>query len=160
MNHPAPNQPDPEVAQHSVELALTPDGVWQLLTDDRAFASWYAYGGAEIDPTAGGTLRLCWDEGEVFRGRVEVAEKPTRFGYRLAQESGLDPSPTNSTLVQFLITESPSGAGSTLTVRESGFADLDPKYHREFPGRTALMAWMMCLGMLANLVNTPTPPAD
>lgn len=157
---PTPEQADPAVAQHSVELALAPSGVWQLLTDSAAFASWYAYGGAEIDPEPGGALALSWEADEVFHGRVEQADRPTRFSYRLAHETGLDPTPTNSTLVQFLVTESPTGAGSTLTVRESGFADLDPKYHREFPGRTATMAWTMCLGMLANLVNTPTPPAD
>lgn len=157
-DQPPPGQPDPAVAQHSVELALAPSGVWQLLTDSRAFASWYAYGGAEIDPEPGGALALSWEADEVFHGRVEQVEKPTRFSYRLAHETGVDPSPSNSTLVQFLVTESPTGAGSTLTVRESGFADLEQKYHREFPGRTATMAWMMCLGMLANLVNAPTPP--
>lgn len=148
------------VAQHAVELALAPSGVWELLTDPKALASWYAYGGAEIDPQPGGAIALSWAADEVFRGRVEQADRPTRFSYRLALETGVDPTPTNSTLVQFLVTESPTGAGSTLAVRESGFADLDDKYAAENPGKAETMAWMMSLGMLANLVNTPTPPAD
>lgn len=155
-----PAQPDPAVAQYSVELDLAPSGVWELLTDARALGSWYAFGGAAIEATPGGTIALSWEEGQQYTGRVEQADRPTRFSYRLPQETDVEVTPTNSTLVQFLVTERPDGTGSTLTVRESGFDELDEKYYREFPGRTALMAWMMSLGMLAKLVNTPAPGAE
>lgn len=137
------------VVEQSVTVPLPRDAVWTLLTTAEGIRSWYTLGGgAEVDASAGGSLRLWWEAESKFLGRVVTVEPPRRFDYRLAHGVNVSPKLAESTLVQFRVTE-PDGPGETLVeVRESGFDKLsEPK--ESFTASS--LAWVGALGMLQQI---------
>lgn len=112
-----------ESIERELYVEARPEKVWIALTQPEHFATWYAFGGAEIDLKPGGRLVMRWDEHGEYRGFVEKVEPGRRFAYRYAVEPGIDPAPGNSNLVEFTLT--PEGEGTRLRVVESGFDRLD-----------------------------------
>jgi uncharacterized protein YndB with AHSA1/START domain len=129
-----------------VDLAVPVERAWQTLTDPAEFARVYAHGGAEFAAAPGSAVRLNWPERGTYLGVVEHAEHPHRFCYRLATEPETNPTPANSTLVEFTL--SPTPAGCRLIVRETGFEILDPVAEDD-ARRRADEAWTACLRLLA-----------
>lgn len=127
---------DPQVVQRSIRVELAAEQLWPWLTEGDRLARWYAFDGAEVDPRVGGAMALRWAEHGTFRAVVEEVDEPATFAFRLCHVPDADPAPGNSTRVTFSLTreETPSGEVCLLTVRETGFTDLDPAL-----GRTAAM---------------------
>ena len=97
------------------------------------FAAWFGQR-AQIDLRVGGTATLTWDEGHVANLRIERIEAPTVFGYTWGI-FGLPDGDPRRTYVEFTL--APDGAGTSLTVVESGFSQLAPGEHdTSFNGNT------------------------
>ncbi|MFB6718936.1 SRPBCC domain-containing protein [Kribbella sp. NPDC056345] len=109
--------------EREVYVDARPEQVWSALTNPEHFATWYAFGGAEIDLRPGGSLVMRWDEHGEYRGFVETVEPGRRFAYRYAVDPDVAPVPGNSNLVEFTLT--PDGEGTRLRVVESGFDRLE-----------------------------------
>ncbi len=109
--------------EREVYLEARPEQVWTALTSPEQFATWYAFGGAEIDLHPGGRLLMRWPEHGEYRGFVEKVEPGRRFAYRYAVAPDVDPLPGNSNLVEFTLT--PEAECTRLHLAESGFDRLD-----------------------------------
>jgi uncharacterized protein YndB with AHSA1/START domain len=109
--------------ERELYVGASPEQVWAALTQPEHFATWYAFGGAEIELRPGGRLVMRWAEHGEYRGFVEKVEPGRRFAYRYAVEPDVDPLPGNSNLVEFVLT--PEGDGTRLRLVESGFERLD-----------------------------------
>jgi uncharacterized protein YndB with AHSA1/START domain len=147
---------DPVSVTRSVNVAVSPERLWELLVDADQLARWYAFDGADLEATRSGRVELRWKEHGAFRGRVVDVVPHEVFSFRLAVEPDTDPVDGRSTLVAFTL--KPSGAGRTLlTVRQTGYPDLDPTL-----GRAAELAdqdregWEAGLALLTRLVAEPS----
>ena len=93
----------------------------------------------------GGAARLRWDEGPEQELTIERVEKPRVFGFTW-QIYGLPADDPRRTYVEFVL--APDGEGTTLTVVESGFAQLpdDGTHKTAYSGNTE--GWTNELGEL------------
>jgi uncharacterized protein YndB with AHSA1/START domain len=108
-----------------VLIAAPVERVWDLITSADHVGRWFGNAGAEIDLRPGGALSLHWSDFGSFHGRVEAVEPPHRVAYRWlsARESRAEPTPANSTLIEFTLAA--EGDGTRVAVVESGFDALD-----------------------------------
>ncbi len=99
--------------EREIELAATPDEVWEALADPERLGDWL---GAEIDvevrPGAAGTFRL--EDGETRRARIVDVEVGRRISFAWWPVAPVIGRPTLVT-----ITIEPTGAGSRVRVREA-----------------------------------------
>jgi uncharacterized protein YndB with AHSA1/START domain len=100
--------------------------VWDALTKAELIAQWFG-DAAELEAIPGGTGFFGWNAHGKFRVVVESAEAPHTLVYRWAhRETDADPTPQNSTVVRFDLTE--IEGGTRLDLRETGFENLaDPQ---------------------------------
>ncbi len=134
----------PNHIERTLDLAQPPGEVWAALTTAEGLASWFG-NEATIDLRPGGAARMTWAEGYAADMRVERVEEPTVFGYTWHIE-GLPNDDPRRTYVEFTL--EPAGAGTRLTVVESGFAQLPEDAHRKaHEGNT--QGWMSELNELA-----------
>jgi uncharacterized protein YndB with AHSA1/START domain len=140
----------PDRIERTVELAHPPAKVWAALTTAEGLGRWFGTSGAQIDLRPGGAAWMKWDEeGFTADMRVERVEEPVVFGYTW-HIYGLPEEDARRTYVEFTL--EPSGAGTRLTVVESGFAQLpDDVYHKAFDGNTE--GWAKELGELADYLD-------
>lgn len=117
---------DPNTVHRAVHIDAPPESVWEAVTAPAHFAAWYAFGGADFAAEAGAPMALHWDEHGTYRGRVVEVEAPRRFAYRIAAEPDTEPADDNSTLVELEVR--PSGKGTLLTVAQTGFEALAPRF--------------------------------
>jgi uncharacterized protein YndB with AHSA1/START domain len=115
----------PDRIERTVEIARPPARVWTALTTAEGLAAWFP-DSAEIDLRPGGTGVLRWEEGHSGDFRVERIEEPRVFGFTW-RIFGLPQDDPRRTYVEFTL--EPAGAGTRLTVVESGFAQLGPAEH-------------------------------
>src|SRR5262249_6324961 len=121
-----------------------PERVWQALTTAEGLGTWFG-NTAEIDLRVGGQATLTWDGGHTARLTIERLEPPRVFGYTWGIY-GLPEGDPRRTYVEFTL--DPTDAGTTLTVVESGFAQLpDDEYKVAFSSNTE--GWGSELGELA-----------
>jgi uncharacterized protein YndB with AHSA1/START domain len=135
----------PDRIERTVEIAHPPAKVWAALTTAEGLSAWFGQE-ARIDLRPGGLAWMKWDSGHTADMRVERVEEPMVFGftwhiYRLPED---DP---RRTYVEFTL--EPVGAGTRLTVVESGFAQLSEDAHRTSYGANA-QGWASELGELAD----------
>ena len=134
----------PDRIERTVELAAAPDRVWAALTTAEGLSAWFG-NEATIDLRPGGTARMRWSSGGVVQMRVERVEEPTVFGFTWGIY-GLPEDDPRRTYVEFTL--EPAGAGTRLTVVESGFAQLsEDAYRKAYDGNT--QGWAKELGELA-----------
>ena len=135
----------PDRIERTVELAAAPDKVWAALTTAEGLAAWFG-NEATIELRPGGTASMRWaEEGFTARMQVERVEEPTVFGFTWGIY-GLPDDDPRRTYVEFTL--QPAGAGTRLTVVESGFAQLpDDVYHKAFDANAG--GWAKELGELA-----------
>jgi uncharacterized protein YndB with AHSA1/START domain len=140
----------PDRIERTVELAHPPAKVWAALTTPEGLGKWFGTSGAEIDLQPGGSAWMKWDEeGFTADMRVERVEEPRVFGYTW-HIYGLPEDDPRRTYVEFTL--EPSGAGTRLTVVESGFAQLsEDVYRKAFDGNTE--GWAKELGELADYLD-------
>jgi uncharacterized protein YndB with AHSA1/START domain len=140
----------PDRIERTVELAHPPAKVWAALTTAEGLGKWFGTSGAEIELRPGGSAWMRWDEeGFTADMRVERVEEPRVFGYTW-HIYGLPEDDPRRTYVEFTL--EPSGAGTRLTVVESGFAQLsEDGYRKAFDGNTE--GWAQELGELADYLD-------
>jgi uncharacterized protein YndB with AHSA1/START domain len=133
----------PDRIERTLQLAHPPERVWQALTTAEGLGTWFGHK-AEIDLRVGGQARLTWDTGDTATLSIERVEPPRVFGYTWAIY-GLPDSDPRRTYVEFTL--EPTSIGTTLTMVESGFAQLpDAEYQKAFSGNTD--GWTSELGEL------------
>ncbi|MFD4427799.1 SRPBCC domain-containing protein [Nocardia sp. NPDC055053] len=138
----------PDQIVRTVELAHPPAKVWAAITTAEGLASWFG-NTAEIDLRPGGDMRMTWNEGFAADMRVERVEEPTVFGYTWPI-NGLPDDDPRRTYVEFTL--EPVGAGTRLTVVETGFAQLPDDLHKEaFEGNVG--GWKSELGELVEYLD-------
>ncbi len=116
----------PDRIERTVDIAHPPAAVWAALTTAEGLSAWFGQE-ASIDLRPGGPARMKWDSGHTAEMRVERVEEPTVFGYTW-HIFGLPDEDPRRTYVEFTL--EPAGAGTRLTVVETGFAQLGEDAHR------------------------------
>jgi uncharacterized protein YndB with AHSA1/START domain len=135
----------PDRIERSVELPHPPGKVWAALTTAEGLSSWFGHT-AEIDLRPGGAGRMTWDSGYRVEMRVERVEEPTVFGFTW-QIQELPEDDPRRTYVEFTL--EPLGAGTRLTVVETGFAQMPEDVHgKAYDSHT--QGWATELGELAD----------
>ncbi len=97
----------PDRIERTVQLAHPPKRAWAALTTAEGLGTWFGHR-AEIDLRVGGQAKLTWDSGDTATLTIERLELPEG-----------DP---RRTYVEFTL--EPTSNGTTLTMVESGFAQL------------------------------------
>jgi uncharacterized protein YndB with AHSA1/START domain len=138
----------PDRIERTVELAHPPARVWAALTTAEGLGAWFGHW-ATIELRPGGTAQMTWDSGDRADMRIERVEEPTVFGFTW-HIYGLPDDDPRRTYVEFTL--EPDGAGTKLTVVESGFAQLpEDAHHKAFDGNTR--GWASELGELVEYLN-------
>ena len=133
----------PDRIERTVELAHPPEKVWAALTTAEGLGTWFGQR-AEVDLRVGGQAKLSWDSGDTATLTIERIEPPRVFGYTW-RIYGLPENDPRRTYVEFTL--EPTESGTTLTMVESGFAQLpDDEYKAAFPGNSE--GWGRELGEL------------
>jgi uncharacterized protein YndB with AHSA1/START domain len=134
----------PDRIERTVEIAHPPAKAWAALTTAEGLSGWF---GADvtIDLRPGGVAQVTGVSGRTYELRVERVEEPTVFGFTWQVEELPEDDPRR-TYVEFTL--EPAGAGTRLTVVETGFAQLpEDTYRKVFDGHTE--GWGRELGELA-----------
>src|SRR6266498_5500259 len=131
----------PDRIERTVELAHPPSKVWTALTTADGLGAWFG-NEATIDLRPGGSAWMRWTEGFTADMRVERVEEPTVFGFTW-HINGLPDDDPRRTYVEFTL--EPVGAGTRLTVVESGFAQLDRKSTRLNSSHVRISYAVFCL---------------
>lgn len=133
----------PDRIERTVDVAHPPAKVWAALTTAEGLAAWFG-NEATIDLRPGGSASMRFGTEHTANMRVERVEEPSVFGYTW-QIYGLPESDPRRTYVEFTL--EPVGAGTRLTVIETGFAQLPDDAHRTaFDGNS--QGWKSELGEL------------
>ena len=141
----------PDRIERTVELAHPPAKVWTALTTAEGLAAWFG-NEAGIDLRPGGSAWMKWKEGFTAQLRVERVEEPRVFGFTWPIHGQPEDDPRR-TYVEFTL--EPAGAGTRLTVVESGFAQLPGDAHRTaYDGNTR--GWASKLSELAGYLDAAT----
>jgi len=123
----------PDRIERTVRIARPPERVWAALTTAEGLGTWFG-NSAEIDLRVGGSAKLTWTTGDAVELRIERLEPPSVFGYTWGI-SGLPDHDPRRTYVEFTLVA--DDRGTTVTVVETGFAQLEPDaYSQAFDGNT------------------------
>jgi uncharacterized protein YndB with AHSA1/START domain len=138
----------PDRIERTVEIAHPPGRVWAALTTAEGLSAWFGKE-ARIDLRPGGSATMTWDSGHTADMRVERVEAPTVFGFTW-HIFGLPADDPRRTYVEFTL--EPAGAGTRLTVVESGFAQLpEDIYRAAYDGNS--QGWAKELGELVDYLD-------
>jgi uncharacterized protein YndB with AHSA1/START domain len=138
----------PDRIERTVQIAHPPSEVWVALTTPEGLGAWFGEEAA-IDLRPGGPARMSWSGGHTVEMRVERVEEPTVFGFTW-QIEGLPEGDPRRTYVEFTL--EPAGAGTRLTVVETGFAQLPGDIHgKTYDAHTE--GWASELGELASYLD-------
>ena len=138
----------PDRIERVVEIAHPPARVWAALTTAEGLSSWFGQQ-ATIDLRLGGAAQLTWDGGHTAGLRVERVEEPAVFGFTWPIY-GLPQDDPRRTYVEFTL--QPAGAGTRVTVVESGFAQLpEDAYRTAYDGNAG--GWASELGELVDYLD-------
>ena len=138
----------PDRIERTVEIAQPPAKVWAALTTAEGLSAWFGKEAA-IDLRPGGSARMSWDNGHIAEMRVERVEEPRVFGYTW-HIYGLPEDDPRRTYVEFTL--EPAGAGTRLTVVESGFAQLPEDAYLKAYGANS-EGWPSELGELVEYLD-------
>jgi uncharacterized protein YndB with AHSA1/START domain len=139
----------PDRIERTVEIAHPPAKVWAAITTAEGLGTWFGDNGATVDLRPGGSAQLTWTSGDKANMRIERVEEPTVFGFTWHID-GLPDDDPRRTYVEFTL--EPAGAGTRLTVVESGFAQLpEDAYRKAYDGNTG--GWTSELGELVDYLN-------
>jgi uncharacterized protein YndB with AHSA1/START domain len=138
----------PDRIERTVEIGQPPAKVWAALTTAEGLSAWFGQD-ATIDLRPGGSASMKFGSEHVAEMRVERVDEPTVFGYTW-HIYGLPDEDPRRTYVEFTL--EPAGAGTRLTVVESGFAQLpDDAYRTAYDGNT--QGWASELGELIDYLD-------
>jgi uncharacterized protein YndB with AHSA1/START domain len=123
----------PDRIERTVRIDRPVERVWTAITTADGLGTWFGEK-AEVDLRVGGRATLSWSSGDVARLRIERIEPQAVFGYTW-HIYGLPEQDARRTYVEFTLT--PDGGGTTVTVVETGFAQLDgQEFSQAFDGNT------------------------
>jgi uncharacterized protein YndB with AHSA1/START domain len=111
--------------QRHIDIAAPPERVWRALTDHEEFGAWFRVrldGPFVVGERSHGHITYPGYEHLKWEARVVAMEEPRRFVFTwhpYAVDPGRDYSAEPPTTVEFRL--EPTGAGTRLTVTESGF---------------------------------------
>jgi uncharacterized protein YndB with AHSA1/START domain len=138
----------PDRIERTVHLPHPQEKVWAAITTAEGLGTWFG-NSADIDLRPGGEAHLKWDSGDSATLTVKVVEPQSRFAYTWGIE-GLPGDDPRRTFVDFLLT--PSAGGTTLTVVETGFAQVPPETHDHAYGGN-IDGWQRELAELAEYLD-------
>ena len=138
----------PDRIERVVEVAHPPSKVWRALTTAEGLGTWFG-NQATIDLRPGGAAHLTWNEGFTQNLRIERVEEPSVFGFTW-HIYGLPDVDPRRTYVEFTL--EPVGAGTRLTVVETGFAQLADDAHKDAHGGNT-QGWASELGELVDYLD-------
>jgi uncharacterized protein YndB with AHSA1/START domain len=106
-------------------IDASPDIVFEVLSKPEHISDWWS-ATTDIDPVPGAASSLTWtneSSGEVHTTPFTVVDvdPPRLFSFRWTYDDGERPDPSNSLLVTFELV--PSGEGTTLRFRETGYRE-------------------------------------
>ena len=130
-----------------IDLPHSPQKVWQAVTTPEGLNQWFG-DRVTINLEEGSPILFEWDEFGQAGGVIETVRPITEFAYRwraVGVPETTAMNQTNSTLVSFELTPTPTG--TRLRVLETGFATLDPAL-RERAFRENTSGWATELGEL------------
>jgi uncharacterized protein YndB with AHSA1/START domain len=137
----------PDRIERTVEIAHPPAKVWAALTTAEGLAAWFG-NEAKIDLRPGGAASMSFGE-HTADMRVQRVEEPKVFGFTWGIY-GLPHDDPRRTYVEFTL--EPVGAGTRLTVVESGFAQLpDDAYRTAYEGN--VKGWASELSELVSYLD-------
>ncbi|CAN7549167.1 SRPBCC family protein [Acidovorax sp. LjRoot118] len=129
---PPSSPPSTDRLERSIFIAAPRSRVWQALTTAETFGQWFgvALQGQRFAPGryVRGNITIAGYEHVMFDALVDSVEPETRFAYRwhpYAVDAQHDYSAEPRTLVSFTLQD--EGAGTRLTVVESGFDGVPPE---------------------------------
>ena len=140
--------PFPDRIERTVEIAHPPAKVWAALTTAEGISAWFGTEAA-IDLRPGGSARVKGESGRTYHMRVERVEEPAVFGFTWPIHGQPEDDPRR-TYVEFTL--EPAGAGTRLTMVESGFAQLSEDAYRTAHDGNA-RGWASELGELASYLD-------
>jgi uncharacterized protein YndB with AHSA1/START domain len=108
------------VVRREIEIAASPETVWELLVDPAKAATWWGME-ARFDLRPGGEFRMDVTPGSVASGEFVEIDRPRRLVFTWGwAEGGGGPElvPPGSSTVEIELR--PSGSGTTLTLIHSG----------------------------------------
>jgi uncharacterized protein YndB with AHSA1/START domain len=111
--------------ERELRIDATPEVVYEVVSSAEHLREWWP-DEAELDPVPGGTGTITFGDPSSPDAKVEQltvveADPPRRFAFRWVYDEGKSPAPDNSLLVTIDLV--PSGAGTLLRFRESGFRE-------------------------------------
>ncbi|MFV1988262.1 MAG: SRPBCC domain-containing protein [Gemmatimonadota bacterium] len=109
-----------EAIERTLEIAASPDRVWEALTDPAELAAWFPERVDGLEATAEGEGWLVWDGHGRYAIRMEAFEPRTRLVWRWARESETALADGPTTTVEWRL-ESDGAGGTILRLREDGF---------------------------------------
>lgn len=109
-----------QAIKRTLELNSSPEDVWRALTDPTELSGWFG-DTTELTLVVGSEGWFGWEQHGKFAVRVEEYDPITRFAWRWAQSAGKRLDESHSTLVEWTLIPR-NGGGTTLHLRESGFA--------------------------------------
>jgi uncharacterized protein YndB with AHSA1/START domain len=116
---------EPLVVRRRVEIAASPETVWELLVDPVKALRWWGIE-VELDPRPGGRLRVHVIPGSVVSGAFVEVDPPRRLVYTWGwTEGGGSPGlvPPGSSTVEIEL--EPTGAGTTVRLTHSGLPNAE-----------------------------------
>jgi uncharacterized protein YndB with AHSA1/START domain len=123
----------PDRIERTIHIERPKADVWTAITTAEGLGTWFGQS-AEIDLRLDGKATLKWDGGHQANLRIERLEPPDVFGYTWGI-FGLPEDDDRRTYVEFTLAV--DGTGTSVTVVESGFAQLTPDEHEKaFNGNT------------------------
>jgi uncharacterized protein YndB with AHSA1/START domain len=115
----------PDRIERTVRVERPREDVWAAITTAEGLGTWFGQS-AEIELRVGGEATLRWDGGHEAHLRIERLEPTSVFGYTWGIY-GLPKDDARRTYVEFTLAD--DGTGTTVTVVESGFAQLAAAEH-------------------------------
>ncbi|MCU1587570.1 MAG: hypothetical protein JWN31_1063 [Frankiales bacterium] len=139
--------PIPNTITRTLDLPHPQDKVWAALTTPDGLASWF---GQQVTGRVapGEDLVMSWDNGHQTSLAVKVVDPMSAFAY-CWPVYGVPADDPRRTYVEFSL--APSAGGTTLTVSETGFAQLPDEWLTSYEGNT--QGWASELGELAEYLD-------
>jgi uncharacterized protein YndB with AHSA1/START domain len=111
--------------RRTITIAAAPEKVWAAITEPEHIVGWFGQGATIEQVAVGADGVFSFDGWGDFAVRIEELDAPRMIAYRWRTESATALDPDHSTVFRFTL--EPQGAGTQLTVVESGFNTLpDP----------------------------------
>lgn len=139
--------PIPNTIVRTLDLPHPHEKVWAAVSTPEGLASWFGQS-VEGDLAPGSELTMRWDHGHETKLAVKVVEPMSVFAY-CWPVYGVPADDPRRTYVEFKLT--PNDNGVTLTLTESGFAQLPDEWLKSYEGNTE--GWGAELGELVSYLD-------